>query len=120
MFKILVDEDMPRPTTGLLRSLDIDATDARDVGLKGATDAKIFEYAQKEGMIIITRDREFGNISEYPLGSHCGIIVARFPYTFVRQQILDVLRKFFIDVEKSKLVNNLTILEVGKYRIRTA
>ena len=48
MFKILVDEDMPRPTTGLLRSLDIDAIDARDVGLKGATDAKIFEYAQKE------------------------------------------------------------------------
>ena len=75
MFKILVDEDMPRPTTGLLRSLDIDATDARDVGLKGATDAKIFEYAQKKGMIIITRDREFGNILMYPLGSHCGIIV---------------------------------------------
>ena len=71
-------------------------------------------------MIIITRDREFGNILMYPLGSHCGIIVARFPYTSVRQQILDALRKFFIDVEKSKLVNNLTILEVGKYRIRTA
>ena len=75
MLKVLVDEDMPRPTTGLLRSLNIDAIDARDVGLKGAIDANIFEYAQKEGMIIITRDREFGNILMYPLGSHCGIIV---------------------------------------------
>jgi hypothetical protein len=52
---------MPRPTAGLLRSLDIDAVDVRDVG-----------------------------------------------------------RKFFVDVEKSKLPNNLTILEVGKYRIRIA
>ena len=120
MLKVLVDEDMPRPTAGLLRSLDIDAVDVRDVGLKGATDAKIFEYAQKERMVIMSRDMEFGNILKYPLGSHCGIIVGRFPCTFVRYQILDVIRKFFVDIEKSKLPNNLTILEVGKYRIRIA
>jgi len=52
VLKVLVDEDMPRPTADLLRSVDIDAIDVRDVGLKGATDAKVFEYAQKEGMII--------------------------------------------------------------------
>ncbi len=33
MLKVLVDEDMPRPTSELLRSLDIDATDAIDVVL---------------------------------------------------------------------------------------
>ena len=119
MFKVLVDEDMPRTTAGLLRSLDIDAIDVRDVGLKGATDARIFEYAQKEEMIIMSRDMEFGNILKYPLGSHCGIIVARFPHTFVRRQILDTIREFFVDVEKSKLPNNLTIIEVGRYRTRT-
>ena len=43
MLKVLVDEDMPRPTAGLLRSLDIDAIDVRDVGLKGATEAKILD-----------------------------------------------------------------------------
>ena len=88
--------------------------------MKGAIDARIFEYAQKEGRIIITRDREFGNILKYPLGSHCGVIVVRIPYTFVRRQILDIIRKFFVNVEKNKLPNNLTILEIGKYRIRTA
>ncbi|MBN1841426.1 MAG: DUF5615 family PIN-like protein [Deltaproteobacteria bacterium] len=45
------------PTAGLLRCLDIDAVDVRDVGLKGATDAKIFEYAQKERMIIMAISR---------------------------------------------------------------
>ena len=54
MLKFLVDEDMPRSATGLLRSLNIEAIDARDVGLKGATDAKIFVYAQKEGLIFIS------------------------------------------------------------------
>jgi len=37
MLPILVDEDMPRPTAGLLQSLGIDAIDLRDIGLKGAS-----------------------------------------------------------------------------------
>ena len=119
MIKILVDEDMPRPTADLLRSLNIDAFDVREIGLKGATDQEIFEYAQKKGMIIISRDKEFSSIVKYPLGTHSGIIVARLPYTFVSSQILSIIKKFFIDVEKSKLPNNLTILEVEKYRIKT-
>lgn len=59
MLPILVDEDMPRPTAGLLQSLGIDAIDLRDIGLKGATDAEVFEHAQKQRMIIISRDKEF-------------------------------------------------------------
>lgn len=118
MLKILIDEDMPRPTADLLRSLGIDACDVREIGLKGEPDRKIFEYAQKEKMIIISRDKEFGNIRKYPLESHCGIIVVRLPYTFVRHQILSTVKKFFIRVEKADLPNNLTILEVEKYRIK--
>jgi len=119
VLRILVDEDMPRPTAPLLRSLDVDAVDVRDAGLKGAADTKIFEYAQEHGMIIISRDKEFGNLLKYPLGSHCGIIVVRFPRTFVRRQILDTITNFFSDVDTGRLPNNLTILESAKYRIRT-
>ncbi|MBM4350222.1 MAG: hypothetical protein FJ106_10115 [Deltaproteobacteria bacterium] len=118
MLRILVDEDMPRPTAGLLQSLSIDAIDLRDVGLKGATDAEVFGYAQKQEMIIISRDKEFGNIVKYPLGTHHGIIWVNLPYIFIRQQILDAVKRFFVEVERNKLLNNLTILEVGRYRIR--
>ena len=119
MIKILVDEDMPRPTADLLRSLDIDAFDVREIGLRGATDQEIFKYAQKKEMIIISRDKGLSSTVKYPLGTHCGIIVARLPYTFVRSQILSIIEKFFIDVENGRLPNKLTILEVGKYRVKT-
>ena len=118
MLQILVDEDMPRPTTRLLQSLGIDAIDLRDIGLRGSTDAEVFGYAQKHRMIIISRDREFGNILKYPLGTHCGIIWVNLPYTFIRHQILDAVERFLIEVERNRLPNNLTILEVGRYRIR--
>ena len=118
MLRILVDEDIPRPTAGLLQSLGINAIDLRDVGLKGATDDEVFGYAQKQEMVIISRDKEFGNIVKYPLGTHHGIIWVNLPNTFIRQQILDAVKRFFVEVERNKLLNNLTILEVGRYRIR--
>lgn len=118
MLQILVDEDMPRPTAKLLRSLQIDAVDLRDIGLRGSTDAEVFAYAQEHKMILISRDREFGNTLKYPLGTHCGIIWVNLPYTFVRHQILDAVERFFVEVERDKLKNNLTILEIGRYRIR--
>ncbi|PIX21709.1 MAG: hypothetical protein COZ69_13285 [Deltaproteobacteria bacterium CG_4_8_14_3_um_filter_45_9] len=118
MLKILLDEDMPRPTKGLLQSLGIDAIDLRDIGLKGSTDAKVFEFAQKHRMIIISRDKEFGNILKYLLGAHYGIIWVNLPYIFIRHQILDAVERFFVEVERDRLPNNLTILEVGRYRIR--
>ncbi len=118
MTQILVDEDLPRPTAKLLQSIGIDAIDLREIGLRGATDTEVFEYAQEHGMIIISRDKEFGNFLKYPLGSHCGIIWVNLPYTFVRHQILNAIERFFMEVERERLRNNLTILEVRRYRIR--
>jgi predicted nuclease of predicted toxin-antitoxin system len=119
MLKLLVDEDLPRSTAAMLKSLDIDALDLRDIGLKGAPDAEVFKYAQNEGRIIITRDVEFGNILKYPVGNHCGIIIIRIPNTYIRDKILEIIRNFFIEVDKNKLMNSLVILEAEKYRIRT-
>ena len=118
MLKVLVDEDLPRSTAALLQSLGINARDVRDVGLKAASDAQVFEYAQKEERIIITRDIEFGSILKYHPPNHYGVIVARLPNTYVRDQILGVIRKFFVEVEKKELVRHIVILEVDKYRIR--
>jgi len=118
VLQVLVDEDLPRSTAALLQSLSIDARDVRDVGLKGASEEQIFEYAQKEGRIIITRDIEFGNILKYPPSSHYGVIVVRLPNTYVRDQILGVIRKFFVEVAKKELVRHIVVLEIDKYRIR--
>ena len=118
MLKVLVDEDMPRPVTALLRSLGIDVADVRDVGLKGSTDSEVIRYAREHKMILLSRDKEFANILRYPPGSHCGVIWVNLPYTFLRKQILDAVEKFLVRVERDKLPNNLTILQTGKYRIR--
>lgn len=118
MLRILVDEDMPRPTSQMLVSLGVDAVDARDAGLKGSSDANLFRYAQREKRIILTRDKEFANILRYPSSQHCGIILVRVPFNFTRDQILDLVKLLFARVEQNRLQNSLTILEVNNCRIR--
>jgi len=118
MLKILIDADMPRAVKNVLSELNIDAVDVRDIGLGDASDKEIFEYAQRNKRILISRDLGFADISKYPLGSHYGIVVFRLPAFFIRKQILQVAQKFFKTVDHKKLKQALTIVEAGRYRIR--
>ena len=89
-----------------------------DVGLRGAPDAAIFARAQEEGWIVITRDLGFGNLLEYPLGTHAAIIVLPVPPTLTARQIRDTLHAFTAGVEPEMLKNALAVVEPGRYRIR--
>ena len=52
----LLDADMPRSSAEVLRALDIDVKDVRDLGMRYAKDSEIIAYAQRTGRVVITRD----------------------------------------------------------------
>ncbi len=117
MIRFLIDEDMPRSTAKLLREAGFESLDVRDIGLRGAKDDVIYNRAQEENCIIITGDLGFANNLRYPLGSHPGILIARFP----NEMSPDKLNRILIDAIKSvqeDLPGNLTIIEPDKVRIR--
>lgn len=86
--------------------------------MSGVLDPDIFSYAQSEKRIIISRDLEFSNLLDYPLGTHGGIIVFRVPNFFTAIQINKVLSNFLAEVDMEQLEKALTIVESGRYRIR--
>lgn len=118
MLDFLVDENIPLSATAALREPGHRARHVGDVGLRGAPDEIIFARAQEEGWIIITRDLGFGNLLNYPLGTHAGIVVLRVPSTFTAPQIRDILSTFISDIEPDMLNRALAIVEPGRYRIR--
>jgi predicted nuclease of predicted toxin-antitoxin system len=120
MLDFLVDESVPLSAVAALREEGYSARHVGDIGLRGAPDAAIFARAQEEGWIILTRDVGFGNLLEYPLGTHVGIIVLRVPSTFLASQIRDTLHAFITGVEPEMLRNALAIVEPGRCRIRRA
>lgn len=118
MARLLVDEDLPRSLKKALENAGHHAEDVRDVGLRTRPDAEIFAYAIKHALSIVTADVGFGNIKTYALGSHAGILLARYPsrtpIATLNAAIVGALRLLPDD----DLIGNLIVINAGRLRIR--
>jgi predicted nuclease of predicted toxin-antitoxin system len=52
--RFLLDANMPRSSTLLIRSLGFDVEDVRDIGMRAASDRSIIQYALKTERIVVT------------------------------------------------------------------
>jgi predicted nuclease of predicted toxin-antitoxin system len=117
MIRFLIDEDMPRSAAKLPREAGFECLDVRDIGLRGSKDDTIYQRAQEESCILITGDLSFGNSLRYPLGSHKGIVIARFPNEMPAEKLNQILIETIKNIHED-IPGNLTIIEPDKVRIR--
>ena len=89
----------------------------RDVGLRGASDHAIFEWAQREGAVVITFDEDFADARMYPAGTHAGVIRLRvWPTTVeVCEEALDRVLSTLSDADLS---GSLVIVDDVRIRVR--
>ena len=118
MPRFLVDEDLPRSLARTLRQAGLDADDVRDVGLHGKSDDQVFEYATSRSRILLTADLGFANILRFPLGSHAGVIVVRFPNEVPTGRLNGEILKATRNLLDAEIRGNLIILEPGRIRLR--
>lgn len=107
---------MPKSTAEIIESCGHSVKDVRNIGLRGASDKDIMDRAKSEKMIIITRDKDFGDVLRYP--KHPGALILRLPYTYTAEGINNRLKNFLKHIETNKLNNAVTILEIDRYRRR--
>ena len=92
--------------------------DIRDHGLRGKNDETIYEFAQENKAVVLTGDRDFGNIQRFPLGEHNGIVVTRFPNkmptVMINQKLLGGLKC----INEADYKGNVIIIDSLKIRIR--
>lgn len=118
MPKFLIDEDMPRSTAKILKAKGYEALDVRDCGLRGKSDNVIFRFAQKEKAVLLTGDLGFGNILNFPIGSHFGIVISHFPNEVSTSELNNHIINAFDSLSEPDFKGNLIIIEQGKIRIR--
>lgn len=115
--RFLLDECTFIATASFLRKLGFDVVTVNELGLSGLSDDKIFELAHKENRILLTFDKDFGNIFRFPLGTHPGIIIVRtHPQTV--EDTNRLLKKFFGITTPEQYQNALVIIDESKIRIR--
>lgn len=96
----------------------MDAEDVRDRGLRGHGDAEVFGLALAEQRALITGDLGFSNILGFPLGSHAGIVAARFPNEVSTGVLNREILGAVTDLSEDDLRGNLIIVEPGRVRFR--
>jgi len=116
--RFFLDENMPKSSAKMLENFGFEVEHARSAGLKGEPDKEIAKYAKEQKAILVTKDLDFGNVLLYDKDSHYGLLIIRLPHDYSAKQITDKLKKFINNIDVKDLVDKITILELGRYRIR--
>lgn len=75
--RFLVDENLPPRVAALLRGLGYDCLYIEGLHMSGMSDESVFEAAQRDGRVIVTRDGGFANTIKFPLATHHGVLYLR-------------------------------------------
>ncbi|MGA9379665.1 MAG: DUF5615 family PIN-like protein [Phormidium sp.] len=117
--RFLIDEDMPRSTGNLLQQYGHEAIDMRDIGLRSAEDSQVAEYAQSQGLCLITGDFDFADIRNYRPSEYAGIVVISVPGDCSAKFLLNLVESF---LQQDEIViqspGKLIIVEPGRVRVR--
>ena len=113
--KFLIDEDCPYSLLEIFRKYGHEAFHVKDV-MRSAPDQEIFKYANKNNMIIVTRDLGFGNL--FIDNGGFGLLLSRLPFYFTAGQITKVFDNFLKSVNGKIFLSSITVLELTRYRKR--
>jgi predicted nuclease of predicted toxin-antitoxin system len=116
--RFVIDEDMHRSVAQALTDLEYQPIDIRDHGLRGKPDDAIFRFAQRRQAVLLSADLGFGNTLRFPLGSHHGIVIVRFPNELSTDRINAELKKSLRGLTDKDFKRNLIVVSPGKVRMR--
>ncbi len=114
----VIDEDLPRSFGKVLSFLGFTVFDIRNHGLRGKPDEAVFAFAQKYKAVLFSADLDFSNTITFPLGTHYGIVILRFPNEMSVAPINQMTRNFLQKLNWGDYQGNLIIVSPLKIRVR--
>lgn len=114
--KFLLDQDVFASTQQLLVSLGHDVATAAQLGMCRASDEDLLEHAQSSEMILVTRDRGYGNLVFVQAASGGVIYLRLTPATLalVHAELERILTLY----SESELKSSFVVVEPGRHRMR--
>ena len=112
----LLDHCIWKETETFLRNAGFTCVTLRELGKCEAANGELIILARQQNAVLITRDRDFSNLSLYPLGKHNGIILLRItPLTIepVHKNLSAALQSF----PPAQLCGSLLIITSTTFRL---
>ena len=112
--RFLVDESCDYSIVRELRAAGYDIAEIRIIS-PGASDNEVIEVANNEARILLTEDKDFGQLFFASSDKPPGVILIRFPAN-ARKNITQSIIKFIND-NAVKIKGNFVVIQPGRIRI---
>ena len=111
--------DMPISprTVEFLRSLGHDGVRLTELGMAGATDEEILDYAREQDFIILTMDLDFGGLLAQKVWEKPSVVTFRLDNPEV-DRINRILAERLPDIEKDLQEGAIVTVEESRVRVR--
>lgn len=107
--KFLTDENIAVSVVRSLRQAGFDVKDAKEQKLHGTSDTELLSIAHKENRIILTHDKDFGNLINDQHRPHKGVILLRFK-SKKPDNVIPIFLTVLTARQESLFENNLVII----------
>jgi len=117
--RVKVDEDLPKAAVQVLRRHGHEASSVIEQGMGGATNHSLWQAVQTEHRFRVTADKGFGDIRDYPPGTHAGILLLRADQAGIRP-VLELLEQTLAAYDLQALVGAVAVVTPRGDRMRRA
>ena len=117
--RIKIDEDLPKALVHLLQSRGYQADGVFAQGMSGWKDHALWEAVQSEQRFLITADKGFADVRQYPPGMHHGVLLLRPDQDGIRP-VVELLEKVLQDYDLRTLAGAITVVTPRNIRVRRA
>jgi len=114
--RFLADENVPSRIVSHLVETGHDVVDVKELNASRISDNEVVNLAKKQERALITFDKHFANILQYPPRETCGIIVVRI-HPSIWEDVTKALDRFFKESNFDDLKGKLVVLTKKGYRI---
>jgi predicted nuclease of predicted toxin-antitoxin system len=117
--RILANENLHTEIVRGLQQANYDVLFVPDIGLAGHKDREILEYAEKNELVLISGDKDFGGLIEFgPLWGHGKVILLRYRLINIQRIVKNILEILSREGEMLRKEKSLVIvLSESGYRI---
>ena len=113
--RIIADENIPMEVIRRLRSVGHDVRSVKET-MRSAADPSILERAQIEERLVITSDKDFGELAfRFGLPAHCGVVLFRLSGP---SRASDIDRMVGVLTEPRAWEGHFSVVEDDRIRIR--
>jgi len=118
--RILADENVHGDVIQGLRRANYEVVSVQDIGLAGHKDREILEYSEKQDLILVSGDKDFGGLIEFgTLWGRGRVVLLRYNLINVNQMVKDIVEVVKREAETLGTGDPVVIvLSESGYRIR--